>query len=66
MPHLSELVCSWGSDFTTEETNVPPRWEAPQSLLLPLLASHTPGGGAMQPAGAQSLDSVPVLLEPEL
>lgn len=62
MPHLSELVCSWGSGPTKEETKVPPQWEAPQSLLLPLPASHT----WRQQAGAQSLDWVPILLEPEL
>lgn len=47
MPHPSELVCSWGLAPPRRRQRSPLAgrcWEAPRSLLLPLLASHTPGG----------------------
>lgn len=45
MPHLSELVCSWGSGPTKENTKVPPRWEAPESSSF--FQQVTFGGGRL-------------------
>lgn len=55
---LFKLVYSWGSGPNKKETKVLSHWEA---LGLPSNKSHSVASSRSQP-----LDSVPVLLEPEL